>query len=607
MKNIGYTHVTVNDGFWKEKQDMVRRTTVDAEYKRFSETHRFDAMLFNWTPESPFTPHVYWDSDIAKWMEGVAYLLRFERDPKWEAVIDAVVDSIEKNRDENGYYNSHYLQIEPENKFSHREYHELYCAGHLVEAAVAYAEATGKRKFLDLMCDYVDYIEKRFKIEQSTPFVTPGHPELELALVKLYKATGEKRYLELSKFFVDMRGNNDKDVNFVPKEQDMIHCEMDALPLREISDPRGHAVRAMYLLAGMTDVALAYGDKELLDACERVYQTTVNRRMYITGGVGSSHNGESFAADYYLPNRTAYAETCASIGLALFSHRMSETNENAGYADTVERALYNNMLSGISMDGDAFFYQNPLEIDLEFNHTNIYHCVKDRFPITRRPQMYNCACCPPNVLRMIASIGGYAYAQNDDTVFINQFIDSTLTIDGTTLTVKTAYPADGKLTITCRSDKQQLAVRIPAWCDTVVTDTPYTAANGYAYFDLHGEDTLSIEFPMEVRVIAANLTVHENAGRVAVTRGPIVYCAESVDNGEDLRCVSIDPDAPFTLGETAFLLPNLQTTGYRPVKTDGLYGKATKERDAFTLNLIPYYAFANREEASMQVWFLQTR
>ena len=362
IHKVPFSTVRINDGFWKQKQKMIRETTAYAVYERFRDTGRFEALECKWKegdPDSP--PHIYWDSDVAKWIEGVAYLTALEKCEDLEKIADKAIENIVRNCDENGYFNSHYLVTEQEKRFTNRGCHELYCAGHLIEAAVAYRDATGKDALLKAMCRFADYIEQVFKVEKSAAFTTPGHPELELALVKLYHATGERRYLELSKFFVDEHGTNDKDISMEEREKKgILSYNQDEMPLRQRGTVEGHCVRALYLLCSMADLAREYGDAELTAACERCFDNIVNKRMYITGGVGSTYVGETFTVDYHLPNRTAYAETCAAISLAMFASRMQSLRADGRYGDIVERVIYNGMLSVISMDGRSFFYENPL-------------------------------------------------------------------------------------------------------------------------------------------------------------------------------------------------------------------------------------------------------
>ena len=602
MKNISYKNTVITDGFWKIKQDMIKDVTLESVYNRFKETHRFDALDCSWKEGDPDCPHVFWDSDIAKWLEGLAYILAHSENEKLEKIADESIEKIEKNRDENGYYNSHFLVTGE--KFTIRNEHELYCAGHLMEAAVAYYEATGKKLLLDIMCKYADYIEKAFVKEKTAKFVTPGHPEIELALVKMYEVTGEKRYLDLSKFFVDNHGDND--VDGLVYNGCRITYNQDECAVRDRETAEGHCVRALYLFCAMADIAFYYDDKELFAAAERCFENIVNKRMYITGATGSTCHGESFTIDYDLPNRDAYAETCASIALCMFANRMIKLNPDGKYADAVERALYNGVLSGISMDGKSFFYENPLTIDPDFNNVNTCTDGGKRFPITQRKEVFDCSCCPPNVIRLIADIGDYMYSYNDDTVFVHQYINSETSQDGINIKQETKYPANGDVIITVNAKTQkQLAFRVPYWCTSFTVNKAYKIEKGYAYVDISGDEKIIISFDMTPKFIKANKRVHDDAGRVALMRGPVVYCLEGKDNGKDLECVRVDINSSFKLSDCEFILPALETVGYQEKESDMLYFEATDEYDKIPLKFIPYYAYANRGETELLVWILK--
>ena len=606
MKSVGYENVKLHDGFWAEKQKMVRNVTAQAVYDRFAETYRFDALRCKWHEEGKYQGHIYWDSDIAKWIEGVAYLIRLAPAPELQALAQEAIDNILANADEHGYFNSYYLCKDQDQRFTIRDNHELYCAGHLMEAAIAWRDATGDPAFLNAMCKYADYIEQVFIKEDSAAFSTPGHPELELALMKLYRATGEKRYLAMAEHFINSHGTDNKDSRrYVEGTDSIVNYNQDAVPLRQITEPMGHCVRALYLLCGMIDVALETNDKALADACRRCFTAILEKQMYITGGVGPTNIGEAFTADYHLPNRTAYNETCAAIALALFSHRMQNLEVDSRYGDMVERTLYNGILSGISLDGKSFFYENPLEIDPEFNNVNRSTANKERFPITQRVEVFRCSCCPPNLVRFLSSVGDYLYTVDEDTVYVHQYMASETDCPDMKLTQKTQYPADGHILLSGTSDRKKLALRIPGWCRNFRLNVPYTMKNGYAYITHSGRFQVELELDMPVTVMAANRRVHENAGRVAVMRGPVVYCAEGVDNGEDLKTVAIDPKGDFRVGESRFLLPNLHTTGFRPTESAALYALAEDGFEEIPLTLIPYYAFANRGTTAMQVWLLR--
>ncbi len=602
MKNIDCKNIKINGGFWKIKQDMVNNVTLKSVYERFKETHRFDAFNCTWKEGDPDMPHVFWDSDIAKWIESVGYNAYFNENPELIRIVDETVEKLIKNRDENGYFNSHFLVTGE--RFTVRNEHELYCAGHLMEAAVAYYKATGKRALLDAMCKYADYIEKVFVKEQSAEFVTPGHPEIELALVKLYEVTGEKRYLELSKFFIDNHGANEKDKELYPGCH--LLYNQDEKPIRERDTADGHCVRALYLLAGVADIAYLYNDNELFEAAERCFENVVNKRMYITGATGSTCHGESFTIDYDLPNRDAYAETCAAISLAFFANRMIKLNADAKYADAVERVMYNGSLSGISMDGKGFFYENPLEIDVDFNEVHPCTAGGRRYPITQRKEVFDCSCCPPNVTRFIAGIGEYMYSYTEDTLFIHQYIDSEMNFDNTKVVQKTQYPSDGKVKISlCNNNKKLVALRLPGWCKSFTVNKEYTLNKGYIYIQASENEEIEISFRMPVRFISANKKVHTNSGRVAIMRGPVVYCLEGVDNGKDLSALRVDIREKTEIIDSDFLVPDILMKGYKESDCEELYFDATDDYTECDLKFIPYYAYANRGETDMLVWVLK--
>ena len=602
MKNISFRNVDINGGFWKQKQDMLKTVTVHAVYDRFKETHRFDALKCQWKPGMPDMPHIFWDSDVAKWIEGVAYLLEKEDRPELKAIVEEAIDDIIANSDENGYFNSHYLVREDKTRFTIRNEHELYCAGHFIEAAVAYYKATGEDRFLKAMCKYADYIEKCFKTEKTAKFVTPGHPELELALVKLYEATGEKRYYDLAAYFIDEHGKQ-PDQNILPGITDTPYNQ-DEMLLKDRNTIDGHSVRALYLYCGAADIARLRGDSELTAACQRIFENVVNKRMYVTGGVGSTHIGETFTVDYDLPSRRAYTETCAAIALVFFASRMQELKVDSRYADCIERVLYNGFLSGISLDGKSFFYENPLEIDPDFNNINYSTAQKERFPITQRLEVFDCSCCPPNIVRFIPSIADHVYGCDSNTVYINQFMDSTVEYDGIKIKQSTDFPTSGKIKIDCYSSARKIAIRIPGWCREFKCDKSYTVENGYAVFE-PGTTAINVDMGMPIYAVRANRRVHDTAGRIAIMRGPVVYCAEGVDNGRDLRSIRVNKNASFQESESNMLLPSLHTVAFRPKESDALYFTAGDDLEEIPLTLIPYYAFANRGETEMCLWLLE--
>lgn len=601
-KPISYRDTTIKSGFWYKRQQINAQNTLESVYRRFEETGRFAALRCNGSVK----PHIFWDSDVAKWMEGAAYLLAKAPNPALEEKMDRLIDTIAEHQEQCGYFNSYFQVEEPEQKFCRRTDHELYCAGHLMEAAVAYQEATGKDQFLKMMCRYADYIEKKFKLENSAKFTTPGHEEIELALVRLYHATGEKRYLDLSLFFINQRGQNGKDLE---KFYDFANAKytQDHLPVREQTTAEGHAVRAVYLYCAMADLAMETNDQALLSACKTIFSNITGKRMYVTGSIGSTAEGEAFTYDYDLPNLTAYAETCAALGLALFGRRMSLSGADALYGDTVERALYNGFLSGVSLDGKSFFYENPLEIDPRLHQRNSSTKTAFRLPIMQRKEVFDCSCCPPNVLRLIASLGDFLYSQTGDTLFVHHYMDSETHTVGADIRQQTSYPSDGEVFLRISGGFSAVALRIPGWCTDFTLDRPYTLKDGYAYITKsETELTLRLHLSMPVCLVESSPNVPANSGRVAVMRGPVVYCAEGLDNGENLRDLRVDARAGFMLSHEGFAIecgvPLLKTTAYRRPAFQELYRPLEDSLIPQELTLIPYFAFANRGVSEMLVW-----
>ncbi len=612
--SVPYTSVNIDGGFWAYRQQLNRDVTTRAVMNRFKDTGRFDAFYMNWKEGMPNKPHYFWDSDVAKWIEGVAYLMKKGSVPEYEALAEEMIDCIEKGQGEDGYFNIYFTVIEPQNRFVDRSWHELYCAGHLIEAAVAYDEATGRSRFLKMMMKYADYIDRVFRLEQSAPFVTPGHEELELALVKLYRHTGEERYLQLAKFFIDQRGANDKD-QLVDRHAATQRSVQSHMPVREMTTAEGHAVRAGYLYSAMADVARETDDESLLAACRAIFENIVLRRMYITGGVGSSRASEVFTVDYDLPNATSYTETCAAISMAYFARRMLTVEADSRYADLVERVIYNGFLSGVSLSGDRFFYTNPQAISLRDHGRNTSNPKGGEWlPITQRVEVFSCSCCPPNVTRFIASMGEYLYTTDEDKIFVHQYMESTanLTAGGREVCVRqqTQYPVSGKVKITVEGAKGlTVAVRIPGWCSAYRLKNGHVLDKGYAYIRCEEEKTeIALSIEMEPVLMEANPEVQADAGRVALMRGPVVYCLEGKDNGERLQDIRIgrDMDAQEKYDDL-YKMPVVHARGWRRKSAQGqwLYRPAEEEMEEVKLTFIPYYAFANRGESDMQIWTLK--
>ncbi len=605
-KMLSFENINITGGFWKARQDTVRKTTIHNVYKRFKETGRFEAFKLNWKEGDPNKPHIFWDSDVAKWIESVAYLTLKQREPELEAIVDEVVDDIERGRMADGYFNSCYQQFKkPEERFTMRRDHELYCLGHLLEGAIAYDHATGKGKFLSLMKDYLMLVKRRFIDEGSTAFKTPGHEEIELALVKLYDYTGERVWLDMALWFIDNRQCSDEECGH---DYDAAYSQSH-LPVREQFTAEGHAVRAVYLYCAMADIAERTGEAALKNACEKLFDSIINEKMYITGAIGSIHSaGEAFEEEFRLPNDTAYAETCAALGLALYARRMSRLSMDSKYADTVERVIYNGFLSGMSLDGKAFFYENAQEIDLcqrEFLKNTPAHTKSLHMPITQRVEVFECSCCPPNITRFIPSIGDFIYNYTDDTVYVNQYMESTAELDGIKLTQTTNYPYDGKVALKLQGGDRKLAFRIPEWCKgwtltkNGVKVTP-AMEKGYAFVDAACCDELVLDLKLEVRVVKSSPHILTNRGQCAVTYGPFVMCLEGVDNGGWLGNVKLCGRCGEAIIDEELNVPAIIYPAVREEPVSIYSDKVVRE--PFTAKLIPYFAFANRGETDMRIW-----
>ena len=639
MTPVPLQAVSIGDGFLGRRVEVNRRVTLPIEYEQLKNTGRIDAWKLDWEEGQPNEPHIFWDSDVAKWIEAVAYSLVEQPDQDLPEKVDRVIDMIERAQQPDGYLNIHFTVVEPEKRWANlRDWHELYCAGHLMEAAVAYYQATGKRKLLDITCRYADYIDLVFGPAEGQKRGYPGHQEIELALVRLYRVTGEERYLNLARFFLDERGQQphyydleaarrDEDPDNWRSKLDENHTYNQAhLPVREQSEAVGHAVRACYMYAGMADVAAETGDETLVAACRRLWQNVTERRMYITGGIGSTHRNEGFTFDYDLPNEMAYAETCAAIALIFWAHRMLHVDLNGRYADVMERALYNGVLSGISLDGRRFFYANPLAAHRGVNP--LPHACRD-IPGAdfhhRRSEWFGCACCPPNIARLLASLGQYAYSRNTQEVYVHLFIPSSvdLELDGHTVQIaqETGYPWDGAVRFRIESREVAsftLALRIPGWCrgaelavngEAVAVDP--LVDRGYVRIDRqwHPGDRVELSMAMPVVQVEANPHVRQNVGCIALQRGPVVYCLEEVDNGPDLANVVLPRDAePSCAFEDKLLggVPVITGEALRrnPKGGDGaLYRPARPvQMERFTFRAIPYCLWANREPGEMRVW-----
>ncbi len=608
IENISFEKVTFDGGFWKQRYDLNRFTSLESVYKRFEESGRFDALRFNYAEGKPY-PHIFYDSDVAKWIEAVGYLIikngGYEKEQK---IIDDLVDDMAKNRLESGYLNSHFIQIEPENIFKRRGDHELYCAGHLIEAAISYDKATGKHKFLDVMKKYVDCIERAFVIEKTAEFRTCGHEEIELALLKLFDYTADKKYLDLAMFFINERGVTNE--FHTDKEHPVAIFnsvyDQSEVPVRELESAEGHAVRAVYLYIAMCEAYLKTGDESLKKACLRLFDDITTKKMYITGGIGSSATGEAFTVPYDLPNLEAYTESCAALGLQLFALSLQKTAIDHRYGDVIERIMYNNMLSSTSLDGKSFFYENPLEIHLADIEKDRYLDEKKRvhYPLRHRVEVFDCSCCPPNLNRLFARVGDFFFSETENTLVVNQYAHLTLENDRVVLKEVTDYPSCGVVNFDIEKfGYERILLRIPEWCDKYsVTGAAYNEVDGY--IEINGSiGRFTVDFCMEPYFVEANPAVRADCGKVALLYGPTVYCVERLDNDYELNSlkVCIDEKIEKTFSND-YQMPNLKVDGYCLVPFDGLYQKAKQAKNSVTLHFKPYWTFANREECDMLVW-----
>lgn len=638
LNNVALKDIKIDDDFWNKytelvddvilpfQWDLINNNVEGAEKSYCIQNFRIACGDM----EGKHQGTVFQDTDVAKWLEAVGFSLAKKPNPKLEAAADEAIDLIARAQCEDGYLNTYYT-ITGEPRWSNLfEGHELYTAGHMIEAAVAYYEATGKRKILDVVSRFADYMCRIFGTEEGKIHGYPGHPEVELALVKLYRVTGRKEYLNLANDFVRMRGekpcyflNEDciKNQNFMfPefKDFDMDYTQAH-LPIKEQTTAEGHAVRAVYLYSAMADLAYEYQDQELLKQCDVLWKNIVDKRMYITGSIGSASYGERFTTDYDLPNNTNYSESCATIGLAMFSNRMFQITKDGKYADVVEQALYNTLLSGIARDGKHFFYVNPLEVVPEIAEKN----PTMRHVKTTRQLWFGVACCPTNIARTLASLGNYAYAVGENEIYVNLFVSSQieagLKSGKTVIELQANYPESGniKLKVTPETEGQVFtaAIRKPGFSkEAVVTvngeAVDYRLEKGYLYLEREWKsgDVIEVKLDVSFRFVYSNPRVRDNIGRVSLMKGPRVYCLEEEDNGSYLASIQIDTStAPVEKEDSELLGGTLcaQLKGKRinyQRSEEELYSGHRPEYIEDTFKAIPYCCWNNRSKGEMLVW-----
>lgn len=632
LRPISLNRVTIRDRFWDPRIRRNREVSIPAIYQLCQDTNRLAMLRKGWKPEPGQEAHFFWDSDVAKWLEAASYSLATYPDPILEQQVEAVIALFVKLQEPDGYVNSYFINVAPEYRWKNLSFfHELYCAGHLIEAGVAHFQATGKHTLLNVVRRYADHIYEVFGPGKRVGM--PGHQEIELALVKLFRVTGDSCYLELSRLFLDRRGQTtvfqDEGRDLPPTvaqwyrqfygEGDNFntaYCQ-DHLPVRQQTKAVGHAVRAMYMYSAMADVAYETGEPELSAALRRLWENVCYRQMYVTGGIGPSRRKkgaaedfEGFTEDYDLPNLTAYAETCAAIGMIFWNHRMFHLEPDRRYMDILERELYNGAICGVSLDGTRFFYENLLQSKGDHH----------------RQTWYSVACCPPNLARLLASLGQYIYSQTERDVFVHLYIQGDVRLDigaqSVLLQQQTNYPWEETVRLMVQTDQLTtftLHLRLPEWCRRaalLVNNSPVDVAralnaNGYVRLEREWKsgDQIALTLSMPVEQIETHPAVPDNIGCVALQRGPVVYCLEQCDHTVPLHQIVLPRDAQFTThfepdllhGVTVLKAAGLAAAEQHP--THRLYRQdSVLTYQPCQITAIPYYAWDNRQPGAMRVW-----
>jgi DUF1680 family protein len=622
---VGFADVALEGAFWRERLETVLSRTIPSQHKKLDEAGILKSLTLP-RPVPPltmprnnhgFTVQVFWDSDVGKWVEAASYALSHRRDSEIEAQIDGIVDDLAKAQSPDGYLNCWYNGREPDKRWTNlRDNHELYNAGHLLEGAVAYFQITGRRKMLDVMERYVDHIAATFGVEPGKKRGYCGHQEIELALVRLYRLTGDRRRLDLAAYFIDERGRQPN--YFIQEAIDRgddparywagtFEYNQSHKPVREQTRVVGHAVRAMYMGCAMADLALELGDAALKRACEALWRDVTNAQMYITAGLGPKESNEGFTEDYDLPNETAYAETCASVALIFWAQRMLHLDLDGRYADVLERALYNGALVGLSREGAHYFYSNPLE-------SRGQH---------KRWAWHICPCCTMNVSRLVASVGGYFISTSDDGIAVHLYggVAADVTIGGVRVALRETsdYPWSGDIKIAIDPESPaefDLKLRIPAWAKGATgtlggQKLDLNIVRGYATLRRRWEkgDVVTLDLPMPGERAYAHPNVRMDVGRVALRRGPLIYCVEEADNpGQPVQTMELPREAPIELRARGDLFGGIVTLEASVMRLfpaeagDPLYSSAPPDKRAANAVALPYFLWANRGPGSMLVW-----
>ena len=638
---IKLNQVQISDDFWSHMQNLVtdvvipfQERVLNDEEPGVEKSHAIDNFrIAAGLAEGEFYGMVFQDSDVAKWLEGVAYSLIIKPDAELEARADAIIEIVAGAQQEDGYLNTYFTIKEPEHRWKNLlECHELYCAGHMMEAAVAYYEATGKDRLLGVMERMAEHIIRRFGDEEGKVTGIPGHQEVEIGLMRMYHATGKQQYKDMARYFLEERGKNPDFFKEEAAKRDWEHFGMKPEDTKynqshatvyEQDEAVGHSVRAVYMYTAMADLAAEDGDARLLDACRRLWNNIVQQKMYITGGIGATVVGESFSVPYELPNDTVYAETCASIGLVFFAKQMLKSEKKGCYADVMERELYNGIISGMQRDGKRFFYVNPLEV----NPGTSGVAAGYEHVIPERPGWYACACCPPNLVRMVTSLGKYAWDEENDVIYSHLFIGGDVSLAHANIHVESSYPWSGRVSYEVKAntaDAFTVAIHIPSYINRKTlrvclngeaVDAQALIRDGYLYMErVWGRaDQITLEFQMPVRKIYANTKVREDVGCVALMRGPVVYCFEGVDNGEQLQALYVNRELDATVvngeGELFSGMSLLDVAGKRLIYSGGaeLYSEEEPVFEPVKLRAVPYFAWGNRGLNQMRVWMHEDR
>lgn len=640
---IALPKIRFERGFLADRAKLVRDVVIPYQWEALNDrlpgaersgtVHNFQVAAGE--KQGEFYGLWFQDSDLAKWLEAASFSLATHPDAKLDAELDGIIATIAKAQQPDGYLDTYVQLTAPDKKWTNLfEWHELYIAGHFIEAGVAHFEATGKRTLLDVVCKLADMIGKVFGSAEGQILGYPGHEEVELALIKLARVTGVKRYVHLAAYFINQRGAKP---NYYEDESKRLgvskklpvyfyHNRWAYLqankPVREELEPIGHSVRAMYLYTAMADLALEMGDDSLRSACHMLWQNLSNFHTYVTGAIGSEWNGEQFSGRYDLPNDRAYAESCAGIGLVFFARRMLDLELRGEFADAMERTLFNNVLAGMALDGKTFFYVNPLEVrPAEAKRRYDQHYVK-----TQRVPWFGCACCPPNIARTLASLGHYTHSVMPDGLAVHLYTDCSLetTVAGAKLklAMQTDYPWDGKVSVQVNpatATTFTLRLRLPGWCTAPTAmingeSVEIAAHNRSGYLHLEREwrtgDVVTLDFPMTVQRIRAHPHVVHDVGCVALQRGPLVFCVEQIDNGDQLGLLRLPQGTQLKARFDAALLGGTMVIEgaaerLQPANSE-LYSTAEPKVVPAKIKAVPYCLWNNRGEGEMRVWIRES-